>query len=150
MILIKPKGISKSKDFSYPEPVFTFLFRPSELPPAETLYDELQIARKEISTQKKVITQQKTRNDRLESDLKKREAQMEEILAGTGSKRFACYKLEMIHLIFSTKNDQLRARILRLERELRHKDLELGKALFDMKNTDINELKMAVEVRARI
>ena len=52
-------------------------------------------------------------------------------------------------LIFSTKNDQLRARILRLERELRHKDLELGKALFDMKNTDINELKMAVEVRAR-
>jgi len=108
--------------------------RPSELPPAETLYDELQIARKEISTQKKVITQQKTRNDRLESDLKKREAQMEEILAGTGSK--------------STKNDQLRARILRLERELRHKDLELGKALFDMKNTDINELKMAVEIYA--
>jgi len=51
--------------------------------------------------------------------------------------------------IFSTKNDQLRARILRLERELRHKDLELGKALFDMKNTDINELKMAVEVRIR-
>jgi len=36
-----------------------------------------------------------------------------------------------------------------LERELRHKDLELGKALFDMKNTDINELKMAVQVRAR-
>jgi len=63
--------------------------RPSELPPAESLYDELQIARKEISTQKKVITQQKTRNDRLESDLKKREAQMEEILTGTGSKRFA-------------------------------------------------------------
>jgi len=108
--------------------------RPSELPPAESLYDELQIARKEISTQKKVITQQKTRNDRLESDLKKREAQMEEILSGTGSK--------------STKNDQLRARILRLERELRHKDLELGKALFDMKNTDINELKMAVEIYA--
>ena len=67
---------------------FIPLFRPSELPPAESLYDELQIARKEISTQKKVITQQKTRNDRLESDLKKREAQMEEILSGTGSKRF--------------------------------------------------------------
>jgi len=118
---------TKKNDFSKTK-------RPSELPPAETLYDELQIARKEISTQKKVITQQKTRNDRLESDLKKREAQMEEILTGTGSK--------------STKNDQLRARILRLERELRHKDLELGKALFDMKNTDINELKMAVEIYA--
>ena len=73
--------------FSYLERIFISLFRPSELPPAETLYDELQIARKEISTQKKVITQQKTRNDRLESDLKKREAQMEEILTGTGSKR---------------------------------------------------------------
>lgn len=108
--------------------------RPSELPPAETLYDELQIARKEISTQRKVITQQKTRSDRLESDLKKREVQMEDILTGTGSK--------------STKTDQLRARILRLERELRHKDLELGKVLFNMKNTDINELKMAVEIYA--
>ena len=67
---------------------FKFVFRPSELPPAESLYDELQIARKEIATQKKVITQQKTRNDRLESDLKKREAQMEEILSGSGSKRY--------------------------------------------------------------
>ena len=127
---------------------FISLFRPSELPPAESLYDELQIARKEISTQKKVITQQKTRNDRLESDLKKREAQMEEILSGTGSKRLRYIFGLWIILIFSTKNDQLRARILRLERELRHKDLELGKALFDMKNTDINELKMAVEVRS--
>ena len=67
---------------------FQIRFRPSELPPAESLYDELQIARKEIATQKKVITQQKTRNDRLESDLKKREAQMEEILSGSGSKRY--------------------------------------------------------------
>ena len=39
---------------------------------------------------------------------------------------------------------------MRLERELRHKDLELGKALFDMKNTDINELKMAVEVQTLV
>ena len=71
---------------------------------------------------------------------------MEEILSGTGSKRLRYIFGLWIILIFSTKNDQLRARILRLERELRHKDLELGKALFDMKNTDINELKMAVEV----
>ena len=86
---------NKKNDFNKTKRYFHFslsgffisLFRPSELPPAESLYDELQIARKEISTQKKVITQQKTRNDRLESDLKKREAQMEEILSGTGSKR---------------------------------------------------------------
>ena len=87
MILVKPKGKHWYLNHDLLERIFISLFRPSELPPAETLYDELQIARKEISTQKKVITQQKTRNDRLESDLKKREAQMEEILTGTGSKR---------------------------------------------------------------
>ena len=35
---------------------------------------------------------------------------------------------------------------MRVERELRHKDLELGKLKFDLKTTDVNELKLAVEV----
>jgi len=37
---------------------------------------------------------------------------------------------------------------LRVERELRHKDLELGKLKFDLKTTDVNELKLAVEIYA--
>lgn len=108
--------------------------RPSDLPSPETLYDELQIARKEISTQNKIITAQKTRGERLEADLKKRESQIEDILSGDGKQ--------------TTKNDQLRAKILRVERELRQKDLELGKLQFDLKTTDVNELKLAVEIYA--
>ena len=89
MISVKLKGMVRAYTERSSLGSFQIRFRPSELPPAESLYDELQIARKEIATQKKVITQQKTRNDRLESDLKKREAQMEEILSGSGSKRYA-------------------------------------------------------------
>merc|ERR1711990_218156 len=108
--------------------------RPNELPSAETLYDELQITKKEISIQKKIIKNQKTRNDRLENDLKKREIQIENILNPDNKQ--------------TTKNDQLRARIIRVERELRHKGVELGKINFDLKTTDVNELKLAVEIYA--
>ena len=64
------------------------------IPDAETLYDELEVSRKEVATQRKVIKAQKTRNDRLEADLKKREHQMEEILTGhNGKERFFIKKI---------------------------------------------------------
>lgn len=62
------------------------MFRPNSLPDAETLYDELQVSRKEIQTQKKIISAQTTRNNRLEADLRKREEQMESILNGHDGK----------------------------------------------------------------
>ena len=50
------------------------------------MYDELEVSRKEIQTQKKIISAQKTRNNRLEADLRKREEQMEAILNGHDGK----------------------------------------------------------------
>ena len=67
--------------------------------------------RKEISTQQKVIKTQQTRNGRLSEELKRRESQLADIFDGTERK---------------TKNDQLQARILHLEFELREKNDELG------------------------
>jgi hypothetical protein len=61
-------------------------FRPINLPSAESLYDELLVSKKEIKTQQKIIDAQKTRNTRLEEDLKKREEQMELILNGNNGK----------------------------------------------------------------
>jgi predicted DNA-binding protein (UPF0251 family) len=40
----------------------------------------------------------------------------------------------------------LRSRIIRLERELRNKDLNLSKLQFDLKTTDVNELKLALNI----
>ena len=63
-------------------------YRPTTLPDAESLYDELQIVRKEIATQQKVIKTQQTRNGRLEAELKKRESQLADIFDGTERKRY--------------------------------------------------------------
>ena len=117
------------------------------MPDAESLYDELQIVRKEIATQQKVIKTQQTRNGRLSEELKRRESQLADIFDGTERK---------------TKNDQLQARILHLEFELREKNDELGflinlkklikfflaKLKFDQKQNSINELKQANEIYA--
>ena len=62
-------------------------FRPTDLPDAESLYDELQIVRKEIATQQKVIKTQRTKNVRLEAELKKRESQLADIFDGNERKR---------------------------------------------------------------
>ena len=37
--------------------------------------------------------------------------------------------------------------MIHLERELRNKDLDLSKLKFDLKTTDVNELKLALKVR---
>lgn len=107
--------------------------RPTTLPDAESLYDELQIVRKEIATQQKVIKTQQTRNGRLEAELKKRESQLADIFDGTERK---------------SKNDQLQARIMHLEFELREKNDELAKVKFNQHTNSINELKKANEIYA--
>jgi len=107
--------------------------RPTDLPDAESLYDELQIVRKEIATQQKVIKTQRTKNVRLEAELKKRESQLADIFDGNERK---------------SKNDQLQARIMHLEFELREKNEELAKVKFDQQTNSINELKKANEIYA--
>ena len=71
----------------------------ANLPDAETLYDELEVSRKEVANQRKVIKAQKTRNDRLEADLKKREHQIEEVLTGHNGKE----RLKLTLVAFKTK-----------------------------------------------
>jgi len=107
--------------------------RPTDLPDAESLYDELQIVRKEIATQQKVIKTQQTRNGRLAAELKHRESQLADIFDGAERK---------------SKNDQLQARILHLEFELREKNDELAKVKFDKQTNSLNELKQANEIYA--
>lgn len=128
------KNVQMSQHITADKPKKKDVKRPINLPSAESLYDELLVSKKEIKTQQKIIDAQKTRNTRLEEDLKKREEQMELILNGNNGKET------------STKNDQLRSRIIRLERELRNKDLNLSKLQFDLKTTDVNELKLALNI----
>ncbi|CAG5089779.1 Oidioi.mRNA.OKI2018_I69.PAR.g12346.t1.cds [Oikopleura dioica] len=124
----------KSQQFSTTKPKPTRI-RPGALPDPETLYDELEASRKEIATQKQLINAQKTRNQRLEQELKSRETELEKIYSGDNGRES------------STKNDQLRCKIIRLERDLRQKDVDLGKLQFEMKTTDVNELKIALKGR---
>ena len=49
-------------------------------------------------------------------------------------------------IIILSKNDQLQARIMHLEFELREKNDELAKVKFDQHTNSINELKKANEV----
>lgn len=66
------------------------------------------------------------------------------IMAGKGN--YSCFFLIFYLSFSSTKNDQLRCKIIRLERDLRQKDVDLGKLQFEMKTTDVNELKIALKV----
>ena len=75
-------------NFTKNQKIFKITFRPTDLPDAESLYDELQIVRKEIATQQKVIKTQRTKNVRLEAELKKRESQLADIFDGNERKRY--------------------------------------------------------------
>ncbi|CBY23807.1 unnamed protein product [Oikopleura dioica] len=127
------RNVKKSQQFSSTKTKPTRI-RPGALPDPETLYDELEASRKEISAQKQLINAQKTRNQRLEQDLKSREVELERIYSGDNGKES------------TTKNDQLRCKLIRLERDLRQKDVDLGKLQFEMKTTDVNELKIALKI----
>merc|ERR1712037_303111 len=127
------RNVKKSQQFSSTKTKPTRI-RPGALPDPETLYDELEASRKEIAAQKQLINSQKTRNQRLEQDLKSREVELERIYSGDNGKES------------TTKNDQLRCKLIRLERDLRQKDVDLGKLQFEMKTTDVNELKIALKI----
>lgn len=92
------RNVKKSQQFSSTKTKPTRI-RPGALPDPETLYDELEASRKEISAQKQLINAQvslrmifrfnliqKTRNQRLEQDLKSREVELERIYSGDNGK----------------------------------------------------------------
>uniref|UniRef100_W5M018 IQ motif containing E n=1 Tax=Lepisosteus oculatus TaxID=7918 RepID=W5M018_LEPOC len=110
----------------------------------EDMYDEIIELKKTLQAQKSETDIMKTKLRRLEEENGKKEKQIEQLLDPTKGSEYT-------RLLVDKKNDAsaimngLKQKILKLEQQCREKDNALNKLQNDLKTTNIEEMKIAME-----
>jgi hypothetical protein len=124
--------------------------RPGSAPsykPKEDMYDEIQELKKLIQRQKEEKNHLTTRVRRLEEDGRKKDKKIEDMMS---SGRVAAS--DFTRSLADRKSDSsaavtsLKHQVYMLEKALKEKDSQYNKLLRDMKTTDLEELKLQLEV----
>ncbi|KAG8432990.1 hypothetical protein GDO86_017310 [Hymenochirus boettgeri] len=110
----------------------------------EDMYDHILDLKKMLQAQKSESDIMKTKLRRLEEENNRKDRQIEQLLEPSMSSDFARNLLDKKSENSLVLNN-LRQKILKLEKQCKEKDQELGKLQADLKTTSIEEMRLAME-----